>query len=54
MFNKLIFQFFLILHNLFSQELTGKDLLEKTINFHDQRIIGLIFRFFYSKNDYCG
>ena len=38
MFNKLIyFSIFLILHNLFSQELTGKDLLEKTINFHDPK-----------------
>tara|TARA_B100001079_G_scaffold243352_1_gene229943 strand:- start:19 stop:723 length:705 start_codon:yes stop_codon:yes gene_type:complete len=38
MFNKLIFfSIFLILHNLFAQELTGKDLLEKTINFHDPK-----------------
>ena len=38
MFNKLIFfSIFLIFHNLFSQELTGKDLLEKTINFHDPK-----------------
>ena len=36
MFNKLIFfSIFLIFKNLFSQDLTGKELLEKAINFHD-------------------
>tara|TARA_B100001173_G_scaffold55880_1_gene46587 strand:+ start:147 stop:851 length:705 start_codon:yes stop_codon:yes gene_type:complete len=38
MLNKLIFfSIFLIFNNLFSQELTGKELLEKTINFHDPK-----------------
>ena len=38
MLNKLIFfSIFLIFHNLFTQELSGKELLEKTINFHDPK-----------------